>query len=182
MEHDEHRHATRRQRRQAVGQPEVARRASRFGVALPAVFALWLALAPNAAAHASRPTGVLVLQDVTSNGLAIVAMLSCVVAVVGIFMSSLALHALLRNGYGPFLRSLIRGKRTGNRRAARRGHAVRSHGGSRGYNASAPRASYQASVVRGSHGDGGRAQAAMVRSTSVARRVQPTAPRRARAR
>lgn len=51
-----------------------------------------------------------------SNGLAIATILGCVTGVLGLVIGSVALRALLRGGYGPFLRTLLPGAK---RRMAR---------------------------------------------------------------
>ena len=46
-----------------------------------------------------------------SNGLLIATLLGCVIAVLGISIGAFALNALVRSGYGPFLRALLQGER-----------------------------------------------------------------------
>lgn len=46
-----------------------------------------------------------------SNGLTIAVILSCVAGALGIIIASVALSALVRGGYGPFLRALLPGRR-----------------------------------------------------------------------
>lgn len=61
-----------------------------------------------------------------SNGLTIAVILSCVAGILGLLTGSFALLALVRGGYGPFLRTLLPGKRSNGRypadRAQRNGH------------------------------------------------------------
>jgi hypothetical protein len=54
-----------------------------------------------------------------SNGLLFATTLSCVVALLGLVVAIVALRILVRDGYGPFLRALLRGKRAGRKRGAR---------------------------------------------------------------
>lgn len=51
-----------------------------------------------------------------SNGLLLASTLSCVVALLGVIIAAIALLVLMRGGYGPFLKALLRGKRAGRKR------------------------------------------------------------------
>ena len=53
-----------------------------------------------------------------SNGLLVATTLSCVIGILGLVIAFIALSVLLRNGYGPFLRALLLGKRAGRRSAS----------------------------------------------------------------
>lgn len=73
---------------------------------------------------ASTPIAPATNSSLGSNGLAIATILSCVTGVLGLVIGSVALSALLRGGYGPFLRTLLPGAK---RRMARdRRNASRS--------------------------------------------------------
>ena len=64
----------------------------------------------------------------TSNGLALATALACLAAILGLIVGSIALTSLIRRGYGPFLRSLLRGKRKTKRRdGTGRRSEIRSH-------------------------------------------------------
>lgn len=51
-----------------------------------------------------------------SNGLLLATTMSCMVGLLGLTVAGIALMVLVRRGYGPFLRALMRGKRAGQRR------------------------------------------------------------------
>lgn len=51
-----------------------------------------------------------------SNGLLLATTMSCVVGLLGLTVAGIALVVLMRKGYGPFLRALLRGKRAGKTR------------------------------------------------------------------
>lgn len=54
-----------------------------------------------------------------SNGLLLATTSSCIVGLLGILIAAIALVVLLRGGYGPFLKALLRGKRAGDMRGKR---------------------------------------------------------------
>lgn len=54
-----------------------------------------------------------------SNGLLLAGTSSCIVGLLGILIAAIALVVLLRGGYGPFLKALLRGKRAGTSRRTR---------------------------------------------------------------
>ena len=91
-----------------------------------------LALSPTAASEptqidlsqptvgaSSAPAAVPVTTSLGSNGLTIAVILSCLTGVFGLILGSVALSALLRGGYGPFLRALLPGGRRGGRGSSR---------------------------------------------------------------
>lgn len=51
-----------------------------------------------------------------SNGLLLATTMSCMVGLLGLTVAGIALMVLVRRGYGPFLRALVRGKRAGQHR------------------------------------------------------------------
>ena len=51
-----------------------------------------------------------------SNGLLLATTSSCIVGLLGLLIAAIALAVLLRGGYGPFLKALLRGKRAGQKR------------------------------------------------------------------
>lgn len=55
-----------------------------------------------------------------SNALLLATTMSCVVGLLGLTVAGVALMVLVRRGYGPFLRALLRGKRAGNARDKQR--------------------------------------------------------------
>ncbi|MGO8947614.1 MAG: hypothetical protein ACLQUY_08120 [Ktedonobacterales bacterium] len=69
-----------------------------------------------------------------TNGLLVATTLGCVVGLLGVVIGAFALRALVRSGYGPFLRALLRG----DRKKDQKDQSGRSHGSSRttrsGYN------------------------------------------------
>jgi hypothetical protein len=68
---------------------------------------------PTVGAGADGAGGVLDPAAFGSNGLLLAASLSCMVAILGLVIAVVALYALLHGGYGPFLRTLLLGKRAG---------------------------------------------------------------------
>ncbi len=81
---------------------------------------------PTVGSDGGGPLQGLSSSAFASNGLLIATTLSCVAAVLGIIIAAVALSVLIRGGYGPFLKSLWRG-----RRGSRRGHGPRQpHGAS----------------------------------------------------
>ncbi len=54
-----------------------------------------------------------------SNGLLLATTMSCVVGLLGLTVAGIALVVLMRRGYGPFLRALLRGKRAETTRSKR---------------------------------------------------------------
>lgn len=83
----------------------------------------------------STPVAAPASTSLGSNGLTIAVILSCLTGIFGLILGSVALSALLRRGYGPFLRTLL----PGGRRASR-GSSRTQRRGSNGYDRSpAPR-------------------------------------------
>ena len=68
---------------------------------------------PSAGGNGSGPLGGLSPGAFGSNGLLLAATSSCIVALLGLLIAAIALSVLLRGGYGPFLKALLRGKRAG---------------------------------------------------------------------
>src|SRR5258708_2330405 len=66
-----------------------------------------------------------------SNGLLFATTMSCVVALLGLIVAVVSIRILVRGGYGPFLRALLRGKRAGRKRGAKGRAAARSAGSGR---------------------------------------------------
>jgi hypothetical protein len=85
---------------------------------------------------ASTPVAPSTNTALGSNGLTIATILSCVTGILGLVIGLVALVALLRGGYGPFLRTLLPGARRRmareSRNASRSGHLDRRPAMSRG--------------------------------------------------
>lgn len=73
---------------------------------------------PTIGANSDSPLQGLTPSAFGSNGLLLAGTLSCVVALLGMIIAAIALLVLIRGGYGPFLKALLRGKRAGGTRGA----------------------------------------------------------------
>lgn len=71
---------------------------------------------PTVGSSDSGPLQGLTPSAFGSNGLLLASTLGCVVATLGIIIAAIALLVLVRGGYGPFLKALLRGKRAGRKR------------------------------------------------------------------
>lgn len=74
---------------------------------------------PSAGGSGDGPLGGLSAGAFGSNGLLLATTSSCIVALLGLLIAAIALSVLLRGGYGPFLKALLRGKRAGQARGKR---------------------------------------------------------------
>src|SRR5579872_5882427 len=74
---------------------------------------------PTVGASDNGPLQGLTPSAFGSNGLLLASTLGCVVAVLGIIIAAIALLVLVRGGYGPFLKALLRGKRADRKRGDR---------------------------------------------------------------
>ena len=63
-----------------------------------------------------------------SNGLLIAMTMSCLVGVLGLVVAAVAITVLVRGGYGPFLKALLRGKRAGQPRGKGKGKNKNANG------------------------------------------------------
>jgi hypothetical protein len=66
---------------------------------------------PNGGNGDGGPLGGLSPSTIGSSGLLFAATGSCIVALLGLIVAAIALMVLVRGGYGPYLRALLRGKR-----------------------------------------------------------------------
>ena len=64
---------------------------------------------PTVSSSSGGPSQVASSSNFGTNGLVIATLLGCVVALLGVIVGAFALRALVRSGYGPFLRALVRG-------------------------------------------------------------------------
>ncbi|MGH2515516.1 MAG: hypothetical protein ACRDHP_07655, partial [Ktedonobacterales bacterium] len=71
---------------------------------------------PTFGANDNSPLQGLTPSAFGSNGLLLASTLSCVVALLGVIIAAIALLVLVRGGYGPYLKALLRGKRAGRKR------------------------------------------------------------------
>ena len=130
---------------------------------------------PSADGGGGGPLGGLSAGAVGSNGLLLATTSSCIVGLLGLLIAAIALVVLLRGGYGPFLKALLRGKRTGekNGKRAAKGDlaAVGANSASSRHGFGAERAERGGgrSDPRGSHGDGGARQGSRAPSRSRSR-------------
>ncbi len=67
----------------------------------------------------------------TSNGLLFASLMSCIVGILGIIVAVIAVQILRRDGYGPFLRALLLGKRASRQPGAKGAVAASAAGGIR---------------------------------------------------
>ena len=74
---------------------------------------------PSSGSAGGGPLGGFGAGAFGSNGLLLAISSSCIVGLLGILIAAIALVVLLRGGYGPFLKALLRGKRAGDKRGKR---------------------------------------------------------------
>jgi hypothetical protein len=72
---------------------------------------------PSAGGGGGGTFGGLSPGAIGSNGLLLATTSSCIVSLLGLLIAAIALSVLLRGGYGPFLKALLRGKRAGRKGA-----------------------------------------------------------------
>jgi len=98
------------------------------------------------------------------NGLLLASTLGCVVGLLGIIIGAIALMVLVRGGYGPFLKALLRGKRAGRKRGKQNETGVApawsgaqgagtGYHGAAGYGPAPQRGRGNTSGFRGGYGD-----------------------------